>query len=455
VLRASIAAERAGIPAVSIVGSLFELQAQTVARTLGVDDVPLAVYPGRIKADGPEVFTEKVAGTLTDQVVEGLLHAEPRPAAGTAQPAPRDIVFHGTLDDVSDSFYDRGWTDGLPITPPTIERVEAFLAHTDRDPDEVIGVLLPDRREATVWSVAVNGVMAGCKPEYLPVLLAVAEAISDPRHKVEDGGSGVGWETLVIVSGPIIDELDFNTLAGAQRVGRRANTSIGRFARLFTRNLAGLRIPPFETDKGGLGATFPVALAENEEVLRSLGWPTHGDDLGVPAGASAVTVQSVAAESQPFTWHDGPYTDPLSYLRPLVEVYGKAMLGYWVHTGLAWASWHPLVILSPFCVRLLAEHGWDKDRVRRYLFDEARIPARDVERRGAFTQLNLADGVARGDLPPVFHESDDPDRLVPVFLTPESIRIVVAGNPDMYWQRGIVNNHAQGAPVTKIVGQRP
>jgi hypothetical protein len=99
----------------------------------------------------------------------------------------------------------------------------------------------------------------------------------------------------------------------------------------------------------------------------------------------------------------------------------------------------------------LHQTGWDKDTLRRYLYEQARIPAGEIENRGAFTQLDLAQSVARGDLPPVFHESDDPARLVPVFITPESIRIIVAGNPDMYWQRGFVNNHAQGAPVTKII----
>jgi hypothetical protein len=454
VLRASIAAERAGVPAVSVVGNLFERQARTVARSLGVEDIPLAVYPGRIKADDETDFRHKVESVITDEIIRGLTASTPRSTTLESEPQPRDIVVAGTLDEVTNHFYDRGWTDGLPIRPPTLESVDQFLAYTDRSPDEELGVLLPDRRQATVWNVGVNGVMAGCRPEYMPVLLAVVEAVADPVFKVEDGGSGVGWETLIIVSGPIIKELDFNTLAAVERVGRRANTAIGRFLRLYTRNIAGLRFAPFDTDKGGIGSSFHVCLAENEDALAEVAWPTFGDDIGVPPGASAVTVQSVAAESQPFTWHDGPYNDPLSYLRPLVEVYGKAMLGYWVHTGLGWQSWHPLVLLSPHLVKVLRANGWGKDDVRQYLYEHGRIPASEIERRGQFVHLNLAELVSKGLIPPIYHESDDPQRLVPVFLTPESIRILVAGNPDMYWQRGYVNNHAQGAPVTKLIRGR-
>jgi hypothetical protein len=453
VLRASITAERAGVPAVSIVGSLYEQQATAVARMLGVEDEPLAIYPGRIKADDEDEFRRKVTTVITDQVVAGLTQAAPRAGRRAGEPALRDIVLSGNFDEINDEFYARGWGDGLPVAPPTIDRVEAFLEHTDREPEEIIGVLLPDRREATVWNVAVNGAMAGCRPEYMPVLLALVESIADPVFKVEDSTSGVGWEPLIVVSGPIARELDFNASTGVSRVGRRSNTSIGRFLRLYINNIAGIRIPPFKGDTAGIGDSFHVCLAENEDLVRSLGWPTFGDDVGIPPGQSGVTVQSVTAASPVFNFHGGPYNDPVTYLDPLVEVYGKAILGYWVHTGLAWASWHPIVLLSPHLAKLLHANGWDKNDVRGYLYDNARIPAKDVERRGEFTKLNLAECVASGSLPPVFHKSDDPDRLIPVFITPESIRIIVAGNPDIGFQRGYMNNHAQGAPVTRVVAR--
>lgn len=449
-LRGAFAGERVGVPSVSLVGALFEPMAQHVSRVMGIEDPPLAVYPGRINDDDDDTFRTKVADSWVDQIVAGLTTAEPKLATATGEPGPREIVARGTLDEIDAHFYERQWTDGLPIIPPTIERVERFLDHTDRDGDEVIATLLPDARQATVWNVAVNGVMAGCEPRFMPVLLAAVEAIADPAFRLEDAGSGPAWEPMLVVSGPVIKELDFNVDAGVKRVGRKANTAIGRFLRLYIRNIAGQRIAPSDTDRGGIGNNFHVVLVENEHVVRQLGWPTFGEEAGIPTGQSGVTVQSVMAESAPYGDHGGPSRDPHTYLKPLVEYFGKGMLGDWVWHGLAMASWHPLIVLSPHCAGVLAEHGWSKDDVRRYLFDEARVPARDVITKGNYTQLNIEQQADRGLIPHEFVESSDPDRLIPSIVRPEWVRFVVAGNPGMYWQRGYMS-HGHGASVTKVV----
>ena len=125
---------------------------------------------------------------MSDRVIEAFA-TEALAGATTPAPAPTDIIFEGTLDEVQEHFQEKLWTEGLPIVPPTIDRVESFLRFTDRSPDEVIGPLLPENREATVWNVAVNGVMAGCRPEYMPVLVAIVEAIADPEFRIMDGGS--------------------------------------------------------------------------------------------------------------------------------------------------------------------------------------------------------------------------------------------------------------------------
>src|SRR5260221_8961407 len=122
VLRASIEAEGAGVPAVSLVGSLFEAASHSVARFLGVEDPPLAVYPGRIMVDDDATFREKLETTVADQIVDALTQSHPSVVESAAEPGPRDIVFRGTLDEVNDHFYGQLWTDGLPIIPPTIER---------------------------------------------------------------------------------------------------------------------------------------------------------------------------------------------------------------------------------------------------------------------------------------------------------------------------------------------
>jgi hypothetical protein len=455
VLRATLRAEQAGIPAVAIVGSLFERQARAVSRLMGVEEARLAVYPGRIPMDDEAELRRKFETVIADQVVAGLTGDPPRAAEREREPGPREIVLSGTLDEVNDVFYERLWTDGLPIVPPTPDRVQRFLRYTDRGADEVIGVLLPESREATVWNVAVTGVMAGCLPEYMPVLIAIAEAVADPAFQLADGGSGVGWEPLIMLSGPLIKELDFHYGTGVKRVGRRANTSVGRFLRLLTRNIAGLRVPPGTTDKGGIGSTFHVVLPEDEDAVRAVGWPTLGEDLGVPAGHSAVTVQSVMAESSPFGEFGGSSDDPQTYLYPLVEFFGKGLLGYWVGMGLHYEAWHPIVLLSPHCVRVLASHDWTKPMIREHLHRESKVRAGFVEALGAYTGLDIPRMVREGRLPPEYHESDDPERLISTFVRPENLRIICAGNPDMYWQRGFMNNHTHGAPVTRVIQPVP
>src|SRR5271155_5524204 len=450
VVRAALAVEGAGVPTVSLVGSLFERQAQEVSAFLGIEDPALAVYPGRIPVDEQAVFDDKVRTTVLEQVVAGLTPSSPRISAPSDDPSPRSIVFSGSLDAVFDHFEENQWTDGLPIVPPTIERVEEFLAHTKREPEEVIGVLLPERREATVWNVAVHGVMAGCRAEYMPVLLAVVEAVSDPDFHLEDAGAGTGWEPLIVASGPMIGQLGLNSGTGVMRVGRRANSTIGRFLRLVMRNLAGFRIPPGSTDKAGIGSSFNVVMAEDEATVESLGWPTFGEDRGVPKGTSSVTVQSVAAESPPFGEYDCDPQDMTTYLRPLVEVFGKAICGYWLFTGLAFGRWHPIVVVSPHLAKLLHANGWTKDDVRKYLYEESRVPASEVQKLGDYVNLDIPEQVRRGVLPAVYLKSDDPDRLIPTFIRAEWIQIVLAGNPDMYYQRGYMNSHAPGAPVTRI-----
>ena len=455
-VNAALASEAAGVPAVSLVGSLFEPLAHASGRLHGVEELPLAVYPGRIPVDSEDEFERKVRSTIVDQVVAGLTGRPPRLANGATEPVQREIVFAGTLDEVADTFYERGWTDGLPIVPPTLDRVEAFLAHTGRDPGEVLGVLPPERREATVWNVAVNGVLAGCRPAHMPVLLAVVEAIADKEFRLETAGSGPGWEPLIILSGPAIGELGFNAGGGVLRVGRRANTSVGRFLRLVMRNLAGLRISSgpedvTNADRAGIGTSFNVVLAEDEELLRELGWPTYGEDRGVPRGQSAVTVRSVVAESPPFGEYGCSPDDPASYLQPLVDVFGKAMSGYWLFVGLAFGRSHPLVVISPHVAGVLHANGWTKSDVRRHLYENAWIAAGPVERMGEYMNIDVAALAASGSIPALYAESSDPTRLIPAFMRPEWIDIVVAGSRDFYYQRGYMNYQAHGAPVTKLL----
>jgi hypothetical protein len=461
VLRACAVAEQQGVESIAIVSTGFLRQADAITRALGIPHLPVAEYPGTIPTDTPEVRLAKSREAVAPTVIDLLLKSDGQadrdaeaereaPGAATAEPepAPRSIVFSGTLDQVDDFFYERLWTDGLPVVPPTLERVDEFLRHTHRGPEEVLGVLAPDYREATVWSVAVNGVMAGCLPEYLPILIATVEAIADPGFRIQDGGSTPGWEPLVIVSGPVVQRFGFNTETGLMRVGRRANTSIGRFLRLFMRNVAGLR--PGTTDKGSIGTTFNVALAEDDAATANVGWPPLRVERGFTLEDDVVTVQSVYAISPP-VYSGGTASDHLDALGYILGATG----GHWISAGLEFRQFHPLLLLGPSVARVLAEAGLSKDDVRQELYARAKVEAHWVDRwavpSGVASSERLTKLIERGDAPPDFAENDDPHRLVPALLGPEWTNIVVAGDPGRNQSRFYIQNHAQGSPQSRRV----
>lgn len=456
VMRAAAAAEQAGVPTVVIGATAFGPLGRAVGQSLGVGHVPIVSYPGVISADDGPTFDQKVAEVVVPEVLAALTgpaasDAPPRVADGAAasEPAPRDIVVSGDLSHIQDRFIEEQWSDGLPVIPPTLARVEEFLSHTSRAPAEVLGVLPPENREATVWNVAVNGVMAGCRPEHLPVLLAVAECLADPGFRIQDAGSTFGWEPMVVLSGPRVEGAGFNSGTGVMRVGRQANTATGRFVRLYMRNVAGLRIPPGHTDQAVIGYTFNVALAEDEQAIRELGWTSYREDQGWGEDQTSVSVHQVTSISAPI-YSGGDAAE--DHLQIIAQIFGNAM-GPWAYSGIVHGGWYPLLVLSPSVAQALARDGIGKSELRQYLHENVRAPAGDLERYHRmvrYTSLDLAELVRQGKADPVYGQSDDPERLVPMFVRPEWIGVVVAGNPGRAQSRAYIGNH-KNAPVTRAV----
>ena len=445
--------ERCGIPSVSIISTGFLKQAAVIAKGLGLPDMAIAEFPGVPMTQSKEELREQVITLLLPRIIEGL--SKPMEVAALVAeatlPQPRDIVCSGTLDQINDYFHQQNWSDGMPVVPPTLDRIEKFLRFTERDPHEVIGVCPPANREATVWNVAVNGVMAGCRPEYMPILLAVIEVICTPEYKIEDAGSTPGWESLITLSGPIIKELAFNSGQGVMRVGRQPNTSIGRFLRLFIRNVAGFTHGPEGADKGSIGQSFLVVLAEDEDTVAELGWQPYSVDRGFTSGDNVVTVQSVVAISAP-AYSQSEHAEEHAAL--LADVIGERACGYWTAIGMCYANWHPLMILGPSIAAVFAKDGWSKDDIRQYFCDHVKIKASTAERYAygaGLTGFRINNAVKEGLLPKTYHESDDPDRLVPVFQRPEWMSIVVAGDAGRNQSKGYVCNHVQGVPTSRKV----
>jgi len=444
--------ERLGIPTASIIGSAFLKQAEVVARGLGVP-LAMGVYPGAPMVESEEVLRRKVESSLAPGLLEGLTGAAPQAVQASAEPAPGTVALSGTLDEVQEQFHRNLWTDGLPIVPPTRERVDAFLACTPRKPDEVLAVVPQEGREATILSIAVNGVMAGCRPEYMPILVAAIEAMVDPKFRIQDCGSTPGWEPLVIVSGAIVKDLDFNSGQGVMRVGRQANTSIGRFIRLYLRNICGYRIPPGAGDKGSIGQSFLVAMAEDEDSAAEIGWPTYGEERGFARGESVVTVHSVVAITSPMYSAGDRAAD---HVQQWVEIMGPSFT-YWAHTGFKTGMWNPLIVAGPSVARVVASE-WTKDQVRQYLYERILVTAERATHYARMTStptFSFERLVEDGILPPRYAASDDPQRKVHVIIDPSMIEILVAGDPGRNQSRAYMGNHIQGPPTSRRVELPP
>ncbi|MFC2004542.1 hypothetical protein ACFLUK_03260 [Chloroflexota bacterium] len=442
-MRASAVAEKFGLPTVSLVCDGFVSQGSFTAAGLGMTNLPMAAYPGPVNLHSVEEIKKNVAEVMIDQVIKGLM-VQPAEVKPSLEPGPRDIVFKGTPDEVNRFFYEKEWGDGLPIVLPIIEKVEEFLRYTDRPADEVIGVLLPDKREATVWNVAVNGVMSGCRPEYMPVLVALVEAMADPKFGQEHLGHTPGTEVLITINGPIIKDLGFNYEQGALRVGFQANTSIGRFWRLYLRNVAGFL--PHKTDKGTFGGTWRVVLAENEDALAKIGWEPMSVDQGFKAGDNVITINSCTSTDSIFSVGAATAEEILDILvTRIVDI--QLYLVWLTFDGLCL---RPQILLSPCVAEALARSGYSKEKVKQYFYEHARFPAKRFEQQCP-SRGPLCDAVKQGRLPKQYCESTDPNRLVPIVWSPDDFMITVSGDPGkdncfICAQNGII-----GHPVSKKI----
>jgi hypothetical protein len=454
VLRASVACEAAGVPTVSLVCEGFERQARATGRGLGFDRLPIAVMKGHVDAQSYDDMVASFVGYTLEQIVSGLTTSIDWDDEGSAEPAALDIVASGTIDEIHRTFVANGWSDGLAIIPPTRERVEAFIAVTGHDPWRVLGTIRPSGRDVTVWAIAVNAVMAGCEAVQLPVLLALAEVLLDPHYGVEHSGNTTGADALVVINGSVIDDLGFNHGPGAMRDGAGApNTVVARWLRLFLRNVCGFTAD--EHDKATFGNSSRVVLAEDEGALAEIGWEPFAATFGHPAGTDAVTVARMNSGAMVGSVFGSTPEQIVPYLAD-----GLARVTGWDLThvcGLGQGHYSPLLVLSPVLARVFGRAGWSKAQVQQALYEHARIPAWRFEKLiGEWTNLTagrrtLVELVGAGLVPPVFAETGDPDRLVPIVTSPDKLMIAVAGDPNRTNAYVFSNDGAHGDWTSKAV----
>ncbi|MBI4191830.1 MAG: hypothetical protein HY525_14980 [Betaproteobacteria bacterium] len=451
-LRASAVCEAAGVPSSSLIGEGFMRQAAATTIGLGMRNLPFAMVPGHPTALTTEELKRNILEVTLPGVIENLTQDPAVSAQVKPEPRARDIIFSGGFKAVNHYFYEHELSDSLPIVPPVIADVEAFLRFTDRAPDAVLGIVKPDNRAATVWSVAVNGVMAGCLPEHMPILVAVVEAMVDPKYGVEHSGNTPSGETLILLNGPIIKELGFNYSGGVLRDGFLPNTTIGRFWRLYLRNVAGFL--PQKTDKATYGNTWRVVGAENEDALAGIGWEPICAEMGYARGDNTVMIARYTGGDVAASVTGSTPEEIMPFLADVV-LRQAASWQLMFTVGPAQGTLRPLLLLTPILAETIARAGWSKMDVKRYLYDHARIPAWKLERQlrdwTRKSVWNLKQEAELGNIPKAFYESDDPERMVPVVSRPEDFMIAVTGDLLRNDAYVFAHNGLLGYPVAKTI----
>jgi hypothetical protein len=313
-------------------------------------------------------------------------------------------------DDSPEGMYDlmeaNGWGDGLPVVPPTPDRVDRFLEHYPGPADQVLAVLPPRMGQATVRIAAVNAVMAGCPPEVFPVVCAALRALGQPQFNLR----GVQATThsvaiMLIVHGQIADDGGFNAGLGAMAPGNRANATAGRALRLVLLNCAGGRPGTGDASTQGAPSKYTFCFAENAVASP---WPSYPASLGLTA-ASAVTVAGVEG---PHNSHDMWSAEPHLVFDKLASV--MSTLG---SNNAAVADSEFFVLLCPEHAQLAAQAGWTRRDVQLYLHHRARVPM-GLRRRhfGPNGPMRIRWAKSLGD-----------EELVPMTLDPDDIHVMVAG----------------------------
>jgi hypothetical protein len=312
--------------------------------------------------------------------------------------------------DPIEALFARGVTDGLPVVPPTAGRVMAAIAAVGRPSDEVIAEVPPRFGRATVQKVAVNAVMAGCRPEYLPVVVAAVEAMCDERFCLLGvSGTTDAVAPLVIVNGPIRAKLDINSGAGVFGPGWRANATIGRAVRLCWVNIGGAAPGVISMSTFGGPARYTYCIGENEEASP---WEPLHVEHGHAAGESTVAVMAAEAPQIVADTRSRTGADLLATIVRSVEV-----VAHHKATGLGDTA----LVFSPEHVKTLADDGWSKARVREFLWERLRKPVRKL-----ISGRDGGEGLSDEALA-AFPDGARSGALVPKFQSAGSLKLLVAG----------------------------
>ena len=390
-------------PAVALVNEGFMNDAMSASSSKG--------WPGlRIVSESvpPECNLVEKIDTCISQAMEDIISALTRPLTQEEKsPKPKEmeifsrIAFKGNLDEVNRFFYKRGWTDGLPIVPPTEEALDEMLKGIDLPRDHLVAEIFPRLGKATIEKIAINAVMAGALPTYMPVLVAGVQALMDPDSRYDVFGVSTGsWAPFYILNGPVRHDLNVNSGQGALSPGDMANAAMGRAMGLIVKNIGGVRKGIEDMGVMGNPGKYTLVIAENEEASHLE--PLHMQQ-GFQKDDSTITV------SFPNSYYQFmPYgTDDQGLLRSVIYNLLPGMSTFWL-------------IINSTHTKFMSK--WSKKDMADFISRHALTPAhRKPQFYGNFPDQPQPPGI--------FLDAGDP---IPIISDPEAMKIIVAGGAGMF-----------------------
>jgi hypothetical protein len=420
----------------------FLRDARLAAEDVGMPNLRMVVFPAKewyrsridakMSGDLAQKYFDQVVDALTRPLSQEEARPKPKPAE-KIEPSFKVTAknYAMAVDAVTQLFMEKHMNDGLPVVPPTKEAVQWMLSGTSRSPDEVIGTLPPRRGIVTIKKIAINAVMAGARPEYLPAIIAAVEGLADPHF------DGTWWRMstsssfpAIVVSGPLAQEIGMNSGMGLLGYGFRANATIGRAVQLVTLNMG--QTWPDVNDMAATGRANSYTFWTFAEDPESP-WESYAVEKGNKPGDTVVMTSVVNGGTMSLIgggavapWTEQGILDGI--IRQISRIGGTSV----VWTGV-WT-----VVMHPECARRLKENGMSRKDVQKYLWEQSRVPYERVD-KASIKLLNesLDAGEFIPEAVPVFREALKPGGKIPVVQTPDCIDIIVCGGTAGYtWMFG-------------------
>jgi hypothetical protein len=370
-------------------------------------ELPMVVIPHPLGGISPEQARAKARAAM-DEIAAKMTA---RPGEDAPQRREPDLVIPaGSPQDVTAAFYRNGWTDGLPIVPPSPQAVREMLSGTDLPANHVLGAMPPRNGLATVEKIAINAVMAGCRPTYLPVLIAAVEAMLEKDFNLESVQTSTGAHSpVLLVNGPIRHQIRVNFSSGAMGHGWQANATLGRAIRFMLINIGGAHIGTSDMTTLGMAENISYCFAENEEQNP---WMPFHVEQGFAAEDSTVSVMG-AYSPEHVTDHVG--VEPQEILAVVADAISR-LTRFHLPAIEPMFSRDSLLVLCPEHAQSIARAGWTKKDIQQFVFEHSSLPYQKLKALRRRIDASKLRAGSEGE-------------TVPMFERPDGLKIIVAGGP--------------------------